>query len=152
MNAHAHFPRRAARTVRSAGILTLATGGLFFVAGCVSEPEAHVVTTPPPSPPAQVIVAQQPAVIGSGAVSTSNGTIVVTQAPPAPPQDVVVTRPSRPSSDHVWIEGHWTIRNGRYEWIPGGWERPPYSGARWIAPRWERRSDGTYIFYEAYWN
>lgn len=150
MNAHAYFPHHAGRLVRSAGLLTLAVGGAFL-AGCASEPEAHVVTTPPP----QVIVQQQPAVIGTAPVAqTSNGTIVVTQAPPAAPQSVVVTRPSRPSSDHVWIEGHWTIRNGRYgyEWVDAGWQRAPYAGARWVAPSWERRSDGTYVFYEAYWN
>ncbi|HYC70299.1 MAG TPA: hypothetical protein VEB66_03770 [Opitutaceae bacterium] len=129
--------------------MILAVGGSLFLAGCASEPEAHVVTTPPP----QVIVQQQPAaIIGATPVATSNGTIVVTQAPPAAPQDVVVTRPSRPSSEHVWVDGHWTIRNGRYEWVNAGWQRPPYSGARWVAPSWERRSDGSYVFYEAYWN
>lgn len=147
MNAHAYSPRRALRT---AGLLSLAVGGALFVTGCVSEPEAHVVTTPPP----QVMVQQAPAaVIGAAPVASSNqGTIVVTQAPPTAPANVVVTRPSRPSSDHVWVEGHWTIRNGRYEWVDAAWQRPPYSGARWIAPSWERRSDGSYVFYEAYWN
>lgn len=135
------------RTGRAAPVAA-ALGAVLMLAGCASDPDAYVVSSPPPQ---TVIVQQQPQVIA--ATPTTTGTIVVTQAPPAAPQqEVVMARTARPSSDHVWIEGHWTVRNGRYEWIPGAWERPPRSGSTWIAPRWERRSDGSYVFYESYWN
>ena len=93
---------------------------------------------------------QQPA---AGVATMPQGTIMVTQAPPAAPQAVYSAAASpRPTPDHVWVEGHWTIRDGRYAWIDGRWELPPRSDARWMAPRWERASDGSYIFYEGYWN
>jgi hypothetical protein len=131
------------RPLRLLGSAALAAGGLWLLGGCSSEPESHVVSAPPP----QVVVVQQPAM----AASTSQGTIMVTQAPPAAPQ-MVYTQPSRPTSDHVWVEGHWTIRDGRYAWVDARWELPPRSDARWVAPRWERSSDGSYVFYEGYWN
>lgn len=131
------------RPLRLLGSAALAAGGLWLLGGCSSEPESHVVSAPPP----QVVVVQQPAM----AASTPQGTIMVTQAPPAAPQ-MVYAQPARPTSDHVWVEGHWTIRDGRYAWVDARWELPPRSDARWVAPRWERSSDGSYVFYEGYWN
>jgi hypothetical protein len=121
----------------------LAAGGLWLLGGCSSEPEAHVVSAPPP----QVVVVQQPQ------MQTPQGTIVVTQAPPVAPTPVYTSaQPARPTSDHVWVEGHWTIRDGRYAWVEARWEMPPRNDARWVAPRWERSSNGSYVFYEGYWN
>lgn len=134
-------PVSSRRTLRLLGQAAIAAGGLWLLGGCSSEPEAHVVSAPPP----QVVVVQQPA------MSTPQGTIVVTQAPPVAPQ-AVYAQPARPTSDHVWVEGHWTIRDGRYAWVEARWEMPPRSDARWVAPRWERSSNGSYIFYEGYWN
>jgi hypothetical protein len=127
--------------------VALAVGGLALLSGCATEPESHVVSAPPPqvvtpTAPAQIVVTQTP---------TPSGTIVLSQAPPAAPQ-VVVAQPARPGSDYVWVEGHWTYRTGRYEWINSQWERPPYSGAVWYPPRSERRGDGTYTFYEGHWS
>jgi hypothetical protein len=123
----------------------LAAGSLLLLGGCSSGPESHVVSAPPPQ---VVVVQQQPQ---ATAMATPQGTILVTQAPPVAPQ-MVVAQPARPTSDHVWVEGHWTIRDGRYSWIDARWEMPPRSDARWVAPRWERSSNGSYIFYEGYWN
>ncbi|MBN2181571.1 MAG: hypothetical protein JW715_06635, partial [Sedimentisphaerales bacterium] len=39
-------------------------------------------------------------------------------APPPPPR-VIVTPPPRPSSVHVWIEGHYIVTGGRWVWSPG---------------------------------
>lgn len=129
--------------MRLLGPAVLAVGGLWLLGGCSSGPESHVVSAPPP----QVVVVQQPA-----ATTMPQGTIVVTQAPPVAPQAVYTTQPARPTSDHVWVEGHWTIRDGRYAWVEARWEMPPRSDARWMAPRWERSSNGSYVFYEGYWN
>lgn len=61
------------------------------------------------------------------------------------------TAQARPTSEHVWVPGYWTWRNNRYEWMAGHWEIPPRTGSVWVAPRWERLSDGSYRFYEGYW-
>jgi hypothetical protein len=152
MNSHKPQFGRSVRLIIQASVIS---GGLAFMAGCASEPDSHVVSAPPPPPPTtqQVIVAQpgQPATTVAApatAVQTQNGTIVVTQAPPAAQQEVVL---AQPSSDHKWVPGYWTWRNERYEWMAGHWEIPPSQNSVWVAPRWERRSDGSYQFYEGYW-
>jgi hypothetical protein len=147
------------RLVRHVVQASLISGGLAFMAGCASEPDSHVVSAPPPPPPTaqQVIVAQpggQPMTTSTTttttgtAVQTANGTIIVTQAPPAVQQEVVL---AQPSSEYKWVPGFWTWRNSRYEWMAGHWEVPPSQSSVWVAPRWERRSDGSYQFYEGYW-
>lgn len=124
---------------------SLISGGLAFLVGCASEPQSHVVSAPPPpAPNTAVVVTQQPQV-----TQTQNGVIVVTQAPPVAQAEVVL---AQPSSDHKWIPGYWTWRNSRYEWMAGHWEVPPSSSSVWVAPRWDRRTDGSYQFYEGYWN
>lgn len=35
--------------------------------------------------------------------------------------------------------------------MAGHWEVPPYSSAKWNAPRWESEN-GAYRYYEGYWN
>jgi hypothetical protein len=135
--------------------------GLF--AGCATEPVSHVVSAPPPASPTttqqqvvvtqqpqQVIVTQQPAqqvvtTVNAAGVATS---YVVLQAPPAPQAPQAV--PARPSSSHVWIDGYWTWRNARYEWMAGHWEVPPFDGAKWESPR--SQTEGNSIrFYEGRW-
>src|SRR5215208_3808897 len=65
--------------------------------------------------------------------------IVVTEAPPAPRQEVIGVAPS-PS--HVWVQGHWTYRSGRYVWMPGHHELRPRPTAAWVAGHWDRTSRG----------
>ena len=137
----------------------VAVGGLLLLAGCESPTESHVVSAPPPPAPVvttssqPVIVQQAPAptqvVVTSTATAAGAGTIIVTQAPPAVQHEVVL---ARPSSAHVWIPGYWTWRNNRYEWMGGHWEIPPRTDAVWVGPRTERLSDGTYRFYEGFWD
>jgi hypothetical protein len=64
-----------------------------------------------------------------------------------PPPRVIVERPVSPGPDYFWIDGYWYPVNGRYVWHRGYWTRPPYAGARWIAPR----HDGE-RFYGGYWD
>ena len=128
------------------GQLLIVSGAVALFAGC-GAPESHVVSAPPPTNP--VVVQQQPTqIVVSGAAQLPAGTIVVTQAPPALQQEVAQ---ARPSSDHVWVPGYWTWRNNRYEWMAGHWEVPPRTNAVWVSPRWERLSDGSYRFYEGFW-
>jgi hypothetical protein len=100
----------------------------------------------------QQVVVSQPAQSVATATPLPNGTMVISQAPPMASQPtVVVTRPERPSTNHVWLEGYWTWRNDRYEWIPAHWQERPYADAEWMPPRWEKRDDGNYTFYEGHW-
>jgi hypothetical protein len=145
------------RVTRPLIMVTLASGSLALMTGCGSYPEEHVVSSPPPpvaTAPTQQVIVTQPTATGTvTATPLGNGQLLVTQAPPTAPQaTVVATRPPRPSDDYVWIEGYWAWRNDRYEWVESHWQQPPRSNAVWVAPRWERRSDGKYTFYEGYWD
>jgi hypothetical protein len=141
--------------------LIAAFGALSIFAGCATEPTSHVVSAPPPGSPTstqqvlvtqqpqQVIVTQQPQqVVTTTAASGATTSFVVLQAPPAPQAPQAI--PTQPSSRHVWIDGYWTWRNNRYEWMAGHWEVPPFSGAKWENPRVETES-GAYRFYEGRW-
>jgi hypothetical protein len=135
---------------------------LALLAGCASQPESHMVSAPPPAAPTttqavvgpqpqQVIVTQQQPsqIVTTVAPSGATTSYVVVQAPPAPQAAQAI--PTQPSSSHVWIDGYWTWRNNRYEWMAGHWEVPPFAGARWVAPRSESQS-GAIRFYEGHWN
>jgi hypothetical protein len=65
---------------------------------------------------------------------------------PPPPPRVVHVVPVRPGPDFLWVEGYWYPVGGHYRWHDGYWTRPPYAGARWVAPRHDGRQ-----FYEGYW-
>ncbi|WP_438480230.1 YXWGXW repeat-containing protein [Oleiharenicola lentus] len=148
-------PNSTLKSSRIIPLLSLASLALFAT-GCGSYPESNVVSAPPPQvvqpQQQQVIVTQQPvAAQVVTATPLANGQILINQAPPVQ-QQVIVTQPARPSSSHVWVEGYWTWRNDRYEWVAAHWEVPPFSGAKWVAPRSERISENNYRFYEGYWN
>jgi hypothetical protein len=153
------------RAVRQFSPIIACCGVLGLFAGCATEPESHMLSSPPPPTPTNtvmttttttpVVLSGSPAVVmGNPAyVTTSNptpvmSTIVVTQAPPALQQEVVL---ARPSSQHVWLAGYWTWRDSRYEWMSGHWELPPNSNSAWVTPRWEQQGNA-YKFYEGYWN
>ena len=65
---------------------------------------------------------------------------------PPPPPRVVAVQPVRPGPEYTWVEGYWYPVGGRYQWHNGYWTRPPYGGARWIAPR----HDGD-RYWDGYW-
>ena len=56
--------------------------------------------------------------------------------PPPPPRGYRV--PPQPGPDYVWIEGYQYPENGHYVWHNGYWTRPPYEGAYWVAPYYDR--------------
>jgi hypothetical protein len=55
-------------------------------------------------------------------------------APPPPP--LVTYAPVYPRPGYVWIPGYYYPVGPRYLWRAGYWARPPYVGARWVAPRY----------------
>jgi len=68
--------------------------------------------------------------------------------PPAPvlqkplsPSGADIMTP-QPSSQHVWIAGHWHWNGGQYGWVAGGWELPPVENAVWVASHWETQGNG----------
>ncbi len=140
-----HSLTRATLSQRASWLVI--AGAAALLAGC-GGPESHVVSAPPPSASAVVVQSQPSQIVVAGNSQLPAGTIVVTQAPPVLQEEVAQ---ARPSSDHVWVAGFWSWRNNRYEWMAGHWEIPPRINALWVAPRWERLSDGSYRFYEGYW-
>jgi hypothetical protein len=63
-----------------------------------------------------------------------------------PPPRVLRVRPVAPGPDFVWIDGYWFADGHRWKWHDGYWTRPPYAGARWVAPRHDGQR-----FFEGYW-
>ena len=82
--------------------------------------------------------------------------------PPLPGLDVRITtgrpparryerRGSRPGRDYVWVDGFWHSGGGRWDWVPGRWDRPSAPNAYWIAPRYARANRG-YIYEPGHWS
>jgi hypothetical protein len=73
----------------------------------------------------------------AGAVAAPAQISVGINIGPPPPPRVVRVLPSSPGPEFVWIEGYWYPSGRHYKWHEGYWTRPPYGGARWVAPRHE---------------
>jgi len=80
-----------------------------------------------------------------GSLYAAQVSIGINIGPPPRPR-VVRVLPARPGADFVFVEGYWYPVGRRYQWHEGYWTRPPYAGARWIAPRHDGRQ-----FYAGYW-
>jgi len=83
--------------------------------------------------------------LGSQAAKAQVSVGIVIGAPPPP--RVVAVLPPQPAPEFVWVQGYWYPVGRHYRWHEGYWTRPPYAGARWIAPR----HDGE-RFYGGYWD
>src|SRR5215471_19170385 len=66
----------------------------------------------------------------------SIGVGIAISAPPPP--RVVVVMPASPGPDYLWVEGYWYPVGNHYRWHEGYWTRPPYEGAHWVSPRYDR--------------
>ena len=98
-----------------------------------------VVETSEPVPTAAHIVSTT-APVGAAAV--------VTVAPPAPK---VETKGPPPTTEHVWVSGHWRWDPGTkaHVWIPGHWEKHKH-GHVWVHSHWVSYG-GKYHFVAGYW-
>jgi hypothetical protein len=85
------------------------------------------------------------AVLVLGFSYASSAQVIVKVRPAAP----VVVRPVAPSPRHVWIEGGWLARNGRYVHSDGYWAVPP-RGRHWAAGYWAPRRQG-YVWVPGHW-
>jgi hypothetical protein len=137
-------------------------GTFGLLAGCASQPESHMVSSPSPSAPTRSMTTTttittpdtMPAVAGNPAnvivttAPSAAGTTIATEAPPALQSEVAL---AQPSPNYIWVPGYWTWNNQRYEWTSGHWAMPPHPGAMWVAPRWEQQGNA-YKFTEGYWS
>jgi len=64
----------------------------------------------------------------------------------APPVARVAPVPVAPGLGYTWVGGYWYPYAGHYAWRAGYWARPPYAGARWVAPRY-----AGHYYYGGYW-
>src|SRR5579862_2501200 len=65
----------------------------------------------------------------------------------APPPPRVEVRAVAPGPGYMWVDGYWYPDGRHYKWHRGYWTRPPYGGARWIAPHHDGQR-----FFEGYWD
>ena len=64
----------------------------------------------------------------------------------APPAVAYAPGPVYARPGYTWIGGYYYPVGARWVWRAGYWARPPYAGARWVAPR---SAGGRY--YAGYW-
>lgn len=77
------------------------------------------------------------------------GQISIMIGTPPPPVRYEVP-PPMPQPDYVWVPGYWAPVQGQYVWYPGRWNRPPYYGAAWRNPHWNREDRGG-RYYDGDW-
>jgi hypothetical protein len=71
---------------------------------------------------------------------------VVVVRPGAP---VVKVHPLAPSPKHIWIDGEWAWRGGRYVWVDGYWVTPRV-GMVWVGGNWRHRRGG-WVWTPGHW-
>lgn len=75
--------------------------------------------------------------------------IVIGRQPPPPMR--YERRPPMPGQGYAWVDGYWGNNGGRYVWVPGRWDRPPYAGAYWSHPHYDHYQDGWHL-HEGHWD
>jgi hypothetical protein len=55
-----------------------------------------------------------------------------------------------PSSNHVWISGHWAWKGGAYHWQKGYWMKRPRANVKWIPGHWKYTRHG-YVWKAGHW-
>jgi hypothetical protein len=70
----------------------------------------------------------------------------------APPPAKAETQTTAPSSDHVWIAGHWewSVSEETWIWAAGAWALPPDDGATWVGPETED-NNGDWVYTPGHW-
>jgi len=87
-------------------------------------------------------------VLATGMVfAETNLSVGISIGTPPPPPRVIYRQPPPPAPGYMWIDGYWGVDGPRYVWYEGYWSQPPYAGAVWITPRYEKGK-----WYKGYWN
>jgi hypothetical protein len=81
-----------------------------------------------------VISPARPAPVAAARLQLAQGFRAEPVAPPPPPREERV----EPRRGWVWVQGNYEMRDGRYFWVGGHWERER-PGWRWQPGRWEMR-------------
>ena len=68
-----------------------------------------------------------------------------------PPPIRYEARPAMPGAGYTWVEGYWGVHDGRYVWVPGHYDRAPYTGAYWVHPHYDHYNRG-WAYREGYWS
>jgi hypothetical protein len=50
-----------------------------------------------------------------------------------------------PRAGYVWTDGYYGYNGRSYYWVSGRYVRPPYRGARWVAPQWRQDRRGWFM-------
>lgn len=74
-------------------------------------------------------------------------TIYVIKSPPV--KKVTVVKTPVPYSNAVWVNGHWSWREGKYIWINGYWTNPR-RGHVWMQGFWVKKPRG-WVWVEGHW-
>ena len=67
-----------------------------------------------------------------------------------PPPLRYEARPAIPGPGYNWVDGYWEPWQGRYRWHGGYWQQPPFAGAYWNHPHYDRYDRG-WQYHEGYW-
>jgi hypothetical protein len=85
--------------------------------------------------------------MAAGLNFSADAQIIVNVRPTRP---VVVRQQPQPGPDYIWVEEDWRVRDNRYDWAGGYWERQK-PGATWVPGHWERRGNGN-AWKRGYWS
>jgi hypothetical protein len=75
----------------------------------------------------------------------------VQSIPPAPVSQPYETPPPQPSSNSVWVAGHYDYTGSGYQWVPGRWEIPPAGARTWMQGSWQPAANGGYVYVRGHW-
>src|SRR5512139_3096793 len=95
-----------------------------------------------PQPGGRSLMSLRPLLLGLLLPATTLAQARIVVQPPsirveiAPPTPMVEAPPPAPSPQHVWTDGYWAFRDGRYVWVPGTYQLAPQPAARWVPARW----------------
>lgn len=81
------------------------------------------------------------------AFAETNFSIGINIGTPPPPPRLMYVHPPSPGPGYTWIDGYWGADGPRYVWYEGYWSQPPYAGAFWVTPRYEKGK-----WYKGYWD
>ena len=84
------------------------------------------------------------------AFSLAGSAQIVVKVRPNHQVERVEVRPQPPSHHHVWIEGSWEARGGRYQWREGYWAEPRYGYHRFSHGHWNRHRGG-WVWVPGHW-
>jgi hypothetical protein len=90
----------------------------------------------------------RPAPLFVAVAGTAVLTAAVVSAAAPPPPRVVYVPEARPG--YSWQPGYWTLADGRWLWVEGGWValQPGYA---WAPAHWERAPDGNWQLIPGRW-